>query len=104
MRELNIVEMDTVSGGLTQNERLDGALWGFLDGAITGVAIGGKVSGSGSLITGAINQLVSAVIGLVGGAFVGIIGGYMTGRDLIAEKFLDYRAQFGAAGQGFAIS
>lgn len=102
MRELNIIEMDIVSGGLTDTERLEGVVWGFMDGAITGVAIGGKVSGSGSFITGAINQLVSAVIGLVGGAFVGAVGGFMVGRDGIAERCVNYRAKFGPGGQGFA--
>lgn len=104
MRELNITEMNVVSGGavLTQNERLEGALWGFMDGAITGIAIGGKVSGSGSFITGAINQLVSAMIGFVGGAFLGTVGGFMIGRDGIAERCLNYRAEYGKAGQGFA--
>lgn len=104
MRELNLDELTIVSGGqtLTQDDRLEGALWGFLDGAMTGVAVGGKVSGSGSLVTGAINQLVSAIIGLVGGAFVGALGGFMIGRDGIAERCKDYRAQYGTAGQGFA--
>ena len=103
MRELNVMEMDFVNGGadLTAAQRLDGAVWGFMDGMITGVAIGGKVSGAGGFIAGAVNQLVSAIIGIVGGGVFGAIGGYMVGREQIAAVCQEYRSTFGPASQAF---
>lgn len=103
MRELNMMEMDLVSAGadLTAAQRVDGAVWGLLDGMITGVAIGGKVSGAGGFIAGAVNQLVSAIIGVVGGGLFGAVGGYMLGREGIASSLQNYRETFGPASQAF---
>lgn len=105
MRELNLIEMQDVSGGawydLSFAQRLEGALWGLGDGLITGVAIGGKVSGSGGFIAGAVNQLVSAIIGVVAGGVAGTVGGFIWGRDMIAETAQNYRETFGSASQGF---
>lgn len=103
MRELNMMEMDFVSGGadLTASQRMDGALWGFMDGVVTGVAIGGKVSGAGGFIAGAVNQLVSAIIGIIGGGIFGAVGGYMQGREGIASTLQNYRETFGSASQAF---
>lgn len=103
MRELNIVEMNAVSGGvtLTTEERLVGALWGVLDGAMTGAAVAGKVSGSGSWITGAINQLVSAAFGMVSGALSCGYQGFNYGRDAAAAWAADHRATHGSAGKAY---
>lgn len=103
MRELNTMEMNAISGAgdLTTNQRIEGAVWGFMDGLVTGVAIGGKVSGSGGFIAGAVNQLVSAIIGIVGGGLFGAIGGFMVGREDIGAVCHDYRETFGSASQAF---
>ena len=104
MRELNTVELSTVGGAgdLTREQRLIGALWGVLDGGLTGAAVAGKVSGSGSFITGAINQLVSAAIGFVSCGFSCGVEGFNNGRDAAAVWAAEYRASYGGANQGFA--
>ncbi|GEM_PF-408215 len=105
MRELNVMEMNCISGAgwndLSLEQRIEGALWGLGDGLVTGVAIGGKVSGSGGFIAGAVNQLVSAIIGVVAGGICGFAGGFIWGREEIAATAKNYRETFGPASQGF---
>lgn len=101
MRELNVMEMDVVSGGLTMDQRWEGLIWGAGDGILTGVAIGGKVSGAGGFIAGAVNQLVSAIIGIVGGGILGAAAGFMIGREGVAAVAQNYRETFGPANQAF---
>ncbi|UIL52627.1 MULTISPECIES: Blp family class II bacteriocin [Pantoea] len=91
MRTLSHEELNSVSGG-----DLAGALFGMMDGAATGMAIGGKWGTGGGWIVGAISQLVGIIVPPIMGGALGLVIGAATDVDTVREVVADYRATFGS--------
>lgn len=85
MRELNTMEINTVSGADAA-----GAMWGMLDGFGTGLSYARYATG-GSFFFGAVAQLVGCFVGGIAGAVVGLGVGALTDRDTVAKLCADYR-------------
>lgn len=97
MRELEINEIVTVSGGLVTSpqEAFEGFMWGMIDGALTGMAIGGKFGGAGWWIAGSLAQLVGYSVTPFISGFLGAVAGALFGREAIAELAADFRNTVG---------
>jgi hypothetical protein len=88
MRELNIMEIEHVSGaGLF--DRLGAAFLGGLAGFGLGAAKGGVSGGStgGILGVGAIAAAVTAIVGAATGVFQGAVYGFVNGWDKTLSFF-----------------
>lgn len=90
MRTLSFEEMNAVSGA-----DLAGAVIGLVDGAATGMAIGGKWGGAGGFGFGALSQLVGLIVPTIMGATTGLIVGAATDTATVQGLLADYRATFG---------
>ncbi|BEL82575.1 hypothetical protein SM12BL3_38820 [Serratia marcescens] len=90
MRELNVQEVEVVNGAT-----LDGAIWGIVDGAATGMSIGGKWGGAGGWGFGALSQLVGIIVPTAMGAVAGGVTGLLTDRETAANMIQSYRETFG---------
>lgn len=102
IRELDIHEIAHVSGGglldikfglnnLSLRAHTNGAIWGALDGALTGLAIGGKWGGAGGFLFGGVAQLVGWVgSAIIGGAAGGAVG-WIYGQPVVANLANSYR-------------
>ena len=90
MRELNVQEVEVVNGAT-----LDGAIWGIVDGAATGMSIGGKWGGAGGFGFGGLAQLVGIIVPTALGAVAGGVAGLMTDRQTVADVAQSYRETFG---------
>ena len=84
MKELNDIEVTCVSGGT-----LSGMIVGAVDGAATGMAIGG--GGAGGFGFGALSQLVGLIVPTAMGAIAGGTVGLFTN----AETAVGYWANTG---------
>ncbi|WP_330982279.1 MULTISPECIES: hypothetical protein [Enterobacterales] len=93
MRELNSTEINAVNGGFTDSlaSSLEGALYGFGDGLVSGIAIGGTATASGGLGFGVIAQAAGAVIGAVVGGVYGTVAGFLYGKDEVKALCQSYR-------------
>lgn len=103
IRELHLHEIDYVSGGglldfkfglnnLSLRAHADGAIWGAIDGALTGFALGGKWAGAGGFLVGGISQLAGfALSGIVGGIGGGVAGWWVFGQAPIANLTNSFR-------------
>ncbi|MGC0787559.1 hypothetical protein WKH27_19620 [Pantoea agglomerans] len=90
MRTLSHEELNSVSGA-----DLAGAFIGMLDGAATGMAIGGKWGTGGGWIVGGIAQLVGIIVPTIMGGVTGLIAGAATDTETVMGLMADYRATFG---------
>ncbi|WP_312742128.1 MULTISPECIES: hypothetical protein [Enterobacteriaceae] len=90
MRELSNTELSNVAGG-----DLIGALYGLVDGAATGMAIGGKWGGAGGFGFGALSQLVGLIVPTIMGGFFGVVVGGITNTQTVSSIIADYRRTFG---------
>lgn len=100
MRDLNIKEVEWVSGsGVLTGADIDfigeGILWGIGDGAMTGMALGGKYGGNGIWGFGALTQLIGYTVTPLIGAVIGGVLGMLYGRDVVAGMLAEFRQQFG---------
>jgi len=90
MRTLQQNEIKNVSGAT-----FEGAIWGLIDGAATGMAIGGKWGGAGGFGFGGLAQLVGLIIPTIMGGVAGAAVGAMTDETTIAALVKEYRETFG---------
>ncbi|ORM54449.1 hypothetical protein HA41_05530 [Pantoea conspicua] len=90
MRTLSHEELNSVSGA-----DMAGALFGMMDGAATGMAIGGKWGTGGGWIIGGISQLVGIIVSPIMGGLLGLVVGAATDVDTVRELIADYRTIFG---------
>lgn len=99
MRELSLIEMETVSGGAlvtTLADAAEGAVWGIIEGLATGVTVGG--SASRSAVFGPIAQGVGAILGGIIGPVVCGVMGALWGKDTVAAYAADFRQNYGTNG------
>ncbi|ADO11272.1 MULTISPECIES: DUF5862 family protein [Pantoea] len=90
MRTLSYEETNAVSGA-----DLQGAVIGMVDGAATGMAIGGKWGGAGGFIVGGISQLFGLIIPTIMGGVAGLVIGAATDTASVQSLLADYRSTFG---------
>lgn len=95
MKELTQHEVDLISGA-----DIKGMIWGVMDGALTGIAIGGKWAGAGGIGFGAVAQLVGAIVGPIMGATASGIIGLMYGTETVAKFAAHYRETLGPGNVG----
>lgn len=97
MKVLDENQVAQVSGGWAYSfgDAIEGSVWGAIDGAMTGMAIGGKFGGAGWWGFGSIAQLVGyAVTPFISGA-AGAAIGFFYGRDAAADVIQNYRDTLG---------
>lgn len=95
MRELNMLEIEHVSGGGffdTLGAMVLGGLGGFFTGAAKGGVSGGSVGGILGL--GIISAAVTMLIGMAGGATSGMMFGLVNGWDTTVEVFNEWCMQW----------
>ncbi|WP_330982280.1 MULTISPECIES: hypothetical protein [Enterobacterales] len=91
MRELNEVETSAVNGAGWLDTAIAGAIYGFGDGMVSGIAIGGTATKSDGLGFGVIAQAAGAVIGAVVGGAYGTVAGFLYGEDEVKALCKSYR-------------
>ncbi|RPD96059.1 hypothetical protein BBB56_19390 [Candidatus Pantoea deserta] len=100
MRELTLIEMETVSGGADMVSSLadafEGAVWGLLDGTMTCVVVGGSASRSAFL--GPIAQGIGVILGVILGPVIGTTMGALWGKDTVSAFWSDFRQNYGTNG------
>jgi len=104
MRELSLIEMETVSGGTlvaSLGDAAEGAMWGLLEGLATGVTVGG--SASRSAVFGPIAQGVGAILGGIIGPVVGAVMGALWGKDTVSAYAADFRQNYGTNGSAAIV-
>lgn len=97
MRTLDQHEVSQVSGAWASSilDAIEGGIWGVIDGAMTGMGIGGKFGGAGFWGFGALAQLVGyAVTPFIAGIAGGLLG-LTQGREQAAATIKHYRDSLG---------
>lgn len=101
MRTLSIIELQQVSGASTITSEtwayMDKVLSNTLDGAATGMAIGGKWGGAGGFGFGALSQLVGLIVPTIMGGVLGMVSSLTIGYEATNLLLKDYRQQFGVS-------
>ncbi|MCT2420071.1 hypothetical protein N1689_19680 [Pantoea sp. XY16] len=101
MRMLSINEFQYVSGAAVITTEtwayMDQVLSNTLDGASTGMAIGGKWGGAGGIIFGATSQLVGLIVPAIMGGILGMVSSITIGYEATGLLLNDYREKFGTA-------
>jgi hypothetical protein len=101
MRILSQDELQCVSGAAVIDmdtwKYMDQVLSNVLDGAATGMAIGGKWGGAGGIGFGALSQLVGIIVPAIMGGILGFVSSVTTGYEATGQLLSNYRETFGTA-------